>query len=134
VTENEPGDGEEPDSKDAQAGEAGRGEPQKDGIRRKLAEQIIAGLIDSGSKIRRGQDLVTGVAQGTKEELVKLVGAEVRGFLDKMDIVDLAQNVVEGLVVEVKTEIRFRRDEEGKLQPVVEKNDVVLAEDDVEPE
>ena len=32
--------------------------------------------------------LVTGVSQATKEELMRIVGAEVRGFLDKMDIAE----------------------------------------------
>ena len=46
-----------------------------------------------------------------------MIAHEVRGFLDKMDAADLVQEIVSGLVIEMKTEIRFRRDEEGRLEP-----------------
>lgn len=77
-------------------------------------------IIDSGQAFRSAsQDLVTGVAQGTKEEVMRIVSAEVRGFLDKMDVADLFQEIVSGLVIDVKTEIRFARAEDGKLQPQI---------------
>lgn len=101
--------------------------------RRRLGDAIVSGILESGAAIRRGQDLIGGVASGTKEEIVRIVGAEVRGFLDKMDVVDLAQEVVSGLVVEVKTEIRFRRDDQGKVRPVVdeEKTKTKISNDEV---
>ena len=85
---------------------------------RKLGDSLISSIWgDSSAAIKRGQGLVTGVAQGTKEELARLIAHEVRGFLDKMDAADLVQEIVSGLVIEMKTEIRFRRDEEGRLEP-----------------
>ena len=84
---------------------------------------MLATLFESGAAIRRGQDRLGELAQGTKDELVKRVGTEVRGFLDKMDVVDLAQRVIGGLVVDVKAEIRFRR-EDGKLRPEITEADV----------
>lgn len=87
---------------------------------RRFGDSLLGNLLgDSSAAIKRGQGLVTGVAQGTKEELVRVISAEVRGFLDKMDAVDLVQQVVSGLVIEMKTEIRFRRAEDGKLEPQI---------------
>jgi hypothetical protein len=88
---------------------------------RRFSDNLLTNLIgDSSAAIKRGQGLVTGVAQGTKEELVRMISAEVRGFLDKMDAVELIQEIVSGLVIEMKTEIRFRRAEDGKVEPHVE--------------
>ena len=39
---------------------------------------------------------------------------EVRGFLDKVDIVDMAQEIISGLSIEMKTEINFSRNPENK--------------------
>ncbi len=84
----------------------------------------LLGLIDSSA--RRGQDIVTEVAKGSKEELVRVISAEVRGFLDKMDVVDLAQEIVSGLKVEAHVEIKFSRDEDGRVQPEVTRSDTKL--------
>jgi hypothetical protein len=95
---------------------------------RRLGDALIANLWgDSSAAFKRGQGLVTGVAQGTKEELVRMISHEVRGFLDKMDAADLVQEIVSGLVIEMKTEIRFRRDESGRLEPDVRTSDTKVA-------
>ncbi len=91
---------------------------------RKRGLGSLLGLLDSGA--RRGQDIVTEVAKGSKEEIVRVISAEVRGFLDKMDIVDLAQEIVSGLKVEAHVEIKFSRDADGHVQPEVTKNDTKL--------
>ncbi len=89
--------------------------------------RLLSDLLDSGQALRKGsQDLVTGVAQGTKEELVRLISAEFRGFLDKMDAVDLAQEIVSGLVMEVKAEIRFSRAAPGDALKTSVKSDTKL--------
>jgi hypothetical protein len=56
-----------------------------------------------------------------------VISAEVRGFLDKMDVVDLAQEIVSGLKVEAHVEIKFSRDADGHVQPEVTKSDTKLA-------
>jgi len=87
---------------------------------RRLGDSLISSIWgDSSAAFKRGQGLVTGVAHGTKEELVRMISAEVRGFLDKMDAADLVQEIVSGLVIEMKTEIRFRRDDSGRIEPDV---------------
>jgi hypothetical protein len=103
------------------------------GFGRKIGEGILSGLLEGGAAIRRGQDKVSGVAQGTKEEVLRIVGTEVRGFLDKVDIVDMMQQVVSGLVIDVNAQIRIRRDEDGKLATEVEKQDVRVGHEEDEP-
>ncbi len=98
---------------------------------RRLGDSLISSIWgDSSAAIKRGQGLVTGVAQGTKEELVRMISAEVRGFLDKMDAADLVQEIVSGLVIEMKTEIRFRRSEDGRLEPEVRTSEAKLGHED----
>jgi hypothetical protein len=95
---------------------------------RRLGDSLIGSLFgDSTAAFKRGQGLVTGVAQGTKEELVRIFSQEVRGFLDKMDAADLVQQIVSGLVIEMKTEIRFRRDESGRIEPDVRTSETKVA-------
>lgn len=87
----------------------------------RLGEQLT-GLLDPESAIRRGQGLVTGVSKATKEELMRLVGVEVRSFLDKMDIADLAQQIIAGLEVDVRMQVKFSRSADGKPVPEVRKS------------
>ncbi len=88
------------------------------GFRRKLSEGIN-GLLDPDGALGKGKDFVTGVSQATKTELVRMVSAEVRNFLDGMDTVELMQRVITGLVIDVKTEIRFSVDPNGQLKPSI---------------
>jgi hypothetical protein len=124
------GPSEAPEDDEQRASDAEEEGPDAGGrrasFRGRLGDGLFNSLLDSGSAIKRGQDIVTGLAGGTKEEIVRIVGSEVRGFLDKMDIVDLAQEVVSGLVIDVNAQIRFRRDAEGKLQPDVSKRKTSL--------
>jgi hypothetical protein len=98
---------------------------------RRIGDSLISTIWgDSSAAIKRGQGLVTGVAQGTKEELVRMISAEVRGFLDKMDAADLVQEIVSGLVIEMKTEIRFRRSEDGRIEPEVRTSEAKLGHEE----
>ncbi|MBK7826183.1 hypothetical protein [Nannocystis sp.] len=96
-------------------------EPREDrlfgssGFRRKLSEGLTS-LLDPEGTLGKGKDFVTGVSQATKTEVIRMVSAEVRNFLDGMDTVDLMQRVIAGLVVDVKAEIRFSIDPNGQLK------------------
>lgn len=57
----------------------------------------------------------------TKEEALRIITSEIRGFLDKMDVADLMQQIVEGLVVDVHTKIRFERASDGEVRPTMDK-------------
>jgi hypothetical protein len=123
-----------------EAGEPKSGERKRDpdegeaderaGSFRRIGDALFTNLLGDQSAIRRGQGLVTGVAQGTKEELVRLISAEVRSFLEKMDAADLVQEIISGLVIDVKAEISFRRGEDGRIEPRVEAGDAKLRRDE----
>lgn len=87
----------------------GRGSRAK----RRLGEQILAGLFDPEGAFKRGQEMVSGVSRATREEAMRIVAVEVRRFLEQVDAVDLAQQVLEGLVVDVDLKVRFSRDRDG---------------------
>ena len=99
---------------------------------RTLIEGIAAGILDPDGPLRRGGEVIGGVTRGTKEELVRIVSAEVRNFLDKMDAVDLLQQVVHGLTVDVNIQVKFSREEGGRTAAKVTRSDarVGSAEDD----
>lgn len=97
-----------------------RGEDDKRTRLGRLGEQLT-GLLDPESALRRGQDLVTGVTQATKEELMRIATSELRSFLDKMDAVDLLQQVIAGLVVDVHMQVKFSRAADGTTQPKITK-------------
>jgi hypothetical protein len=117
----------EPDPRDDESREE-REARERERMFRRLGDSLIGSIWgDSSAAFKRGQGLVTGVAQGTKDELVRMISHEVRGFLDKMDAADLVQQIVSGLVIEMKTEIRFRRDESGRLEPDVRTSETKVA-------
>lgn len=88
----------------------------------RLGEQLT-GLLDPESAFRRGSGLVTGVTQATKEELVRIISAEMKNFLDKMDAADLIQQVIAGLVIDVNMQVRFSKQGDGPLQPEITRQD-----------
>lgn len=110
--ETPPADGPDDEQRDEQSAEGGDRQP--------LFKRVLTDLIDSG---KRGPQLVNDVAVGTKEELVRIISGEFRGFLDKMDVVDLVQEVFSGMTVDISAQIKFSRDSEGRLQPEVKKNE-----------
>jgi len=91
-------------------------------FRRKLGEGL-AGLLDPDGALGKGKEIVSGVTAATKNEVVRMISAEVRQFLDGMDTVDLLQRVIAGLVIDVKAEIRFSIDPEGQLKSTVRTKD-----------
>ena len=82
----------EPEAEDPTEQAPSDEEPRlEDEVRAEARRRGLGGLLnmlDSGA--RRGQDLVAEAARGSKEEFVRVISSEVRGFLDKMDVVDLA--------------------------------------------
>lgn len=106
---------------DEEADEDGSGREGRWGFGR-LGEQL-SGLLDPEAALRRGQGLVTGVTQATKDEAMRIISSEVRNFLDGMDIADLAQQVISGLVVDVNMQVRFSRDNDGIAQPTITRNE-----------
>ena len=63
----------------------------------------------------------------TKEEALRIVTSEIRGFLDKLDVADLTQQMLEGLVVDIHTKIKFERSGDGTLRPEVGESDTTIS-------
>ena len=107
-------------------------EDREDRNRFKRFGDQLSGFLDPEAALRRGQGLVSGVTSTTKNEITRIVGAEVRNFLDKMDIADLAQQIVAGLQVDVQMTVKFSRDENGRTQPEITKSEanVKTSDDD----
>ncbi len=97
----------------------------------RLGEQLT-GLLDPEAALRKGQDLVSGVTQATKEELMRIATSELRSFLDKMDAVDLLQQVISGLVVDVHMQVKFSRSADGTAQPKITKQSSQISVKDPE--
>lgn len=98
-------------------------------------KRLLGDLLDSGQAIRRGStDLVTGVASSTKEEVVRIFSSEVRNFLDKMDVVELAQEIVAGLVIDMRAEVRFSRDDRGNVKATTTRNTTKVRSRGEEPD
>lgn len=97
-----------------------------------LGEQLT-GLLDPEAAFRRGSGLVTGVTQATKDEVIRIVSAEVRNFLDKMDAADLVQQVIAGLVIDVNMQVKFSREGDGPAQPEITRNEAKIRVDGDEP-
>ena len=116
-------------------GDPRAGDDSRDQRRRfsRLGEQLT-GLLDPESALRKGQGLVTGVTQATKDELVRLVSAETRSFLDGMDVADLLQQVIAGLTIDVTMQVKFSRNGDGPAQPEITKQIAKIRRDgDEEP-
>ncbi len=90
-----------------------------------IGEQL-SGLLDPETALRRGQGLVTGMTQATKDEFVRIVSAETRNFLDKMDAADLLQQVIAGLTIDITAQIKFSRSGDGPAQPEITKQEAKI--------
>ena len=125
------------EQEDAQPGEEGR---QKDEKLRQRLEGFVPDLIKrtfyaglgaiftSEEGIRRianefslpkdvANYLITQ-AQGTKDELFRIVASELRGFLESLNLNEELQRLLTSLSFEIKTEIRFIPNDQ-KVKPSV---------------
>jgi len=78
-----------------------RDEPSLRGIPEALRRAFSAGLPKEAVDYLRSQ------ASHTKEEAARLMTRELREFLERADLVDMARKVLANLKLEVKAEIRF---------------------------
>lgn len=91
----------------------------------RLGEQLT-GLLDPEGAFRKGSGLVTGVTQATKDEVVRIVSAETRNFLDGMDLADLLQQVIAGLTIDVNMQVKFSRNGDGPAQPEITRHEAKI--------
>jgi hypothetical protein len=67
--------------------------------------------------VRRAVSAGVGVAARSKDDIMRAAAGEVRTWLEHLNLNDELAKVLTKLVVEVKTEIRFRPTEDGKIVP-----------------
>ena len=67
--------------------------------------------------VRRAVSAGVGAAARSKDDIMRAAAGEVKVWLDHLNMNEELAKVLTKLVVEVKTEIRFRPTEDGKIVP-----------------
>jgi hypothetical protein len=101
----------------------------QDGAPEPVGEEDATGRGEDRSGItdfvRRAVSAGVGAASRSKDDIVRVAAGEVRNWLDRLNLHEELAKALGKLVIEVKTEIKFRPNEEGKLVPETT-NDVKL--------
>lgn len=69
--------------------------------------------------VRRAVSAGVGAATRSKDDIMRAAAGEMRTWLDHLNFNEELAKVLTKLVVEVKTEIRFRPTEDGKVVPEI---------------
>jgi hypothetical protein len=75
--------------------------------------------------VRRAVSAGVGAATRSKEDIMRVAAGEIRSWLEHLNLDEELGKALAKLVIEVKTEIRFRPTETGKLAPEAS-NDVKI--------
>jgi hypothetical protein len=67
--------------------------------------------------VRRAVSAGVGAASRSKEDIMRVAAGEMRSWLEHLNLDEELAKALAKLVIEVKTEIRFRPNEAGKLAP-----------------
>jgi len=78
------------------------------------SERIDRGIADF---VRRAVSAGVGAASRSKEDIMRVASTEVKTWLDHMNFSEEITKALANMVIEVKTEIRFRPTDGGKLAP-----------------
>lgn len=70
-----------------------------------------------GDFVRRAVSAGVEAASGSKDMLVRVATAEIRNWLDHLDLDQELVRALSKLTLEVKAEIKFRVNDDGKLVP-----------------
>jgi hypothetical protein len=93
------------------AAAAGGDAPNDDG---RSSERSDRGLSDF---VRRAVSAGVVAASRSKDDIMRAAGGEIRGWLDHLKIDEEITKVLSKMVIEVKTEIRFRSTDDGRVVP-----------------
>jgi hypothetical protein len=111
------------------ANKKNEGAAEQEGAPEPLGEDEATGRNEDRSGIsdfvRRAVSAGVGAASRSKDDIVRVAAGEVRNWLDRLNLHEELAKALAKLVIEVKTEIKFRPNEEGKLVPETT-NDVKL--------
>jgi hypothetical protein len=69
--------------------------------------------------VRRAVSAGVGAATRSKDDIMRAAAGEMRTWLDHLNFNEELAKVLTKLVVEVKTEIRFRPTDDGKVVPEI---------------
>jgi hypothetical protein len=67
--------------------------------------------------VRRAVSAGVGAASRSKDDIMRAAAGEMRNWLEHLNLNEELGKALAKLVIEVKTEIRFRPTEDGKLVP-----------------
>jgi hypothetical protein len=67
--------------------------------------------------VRRAVSAGVGAASRSKDDIMRAAASEMRTWLERLDVNNEVLKVLSKMVIEVKTEIRFRPTEDGRLTP-----------------
>ena len=65
--------------------------------------------------VRRAVSAGVGAASRSKDDIMRAAAGEIRSWLEHLNLNEEVAKVLAKMVIEVKTEIRFRPNEDGKL-------------------
>src|SRR4051794_31983607 len=67
--------------------------------------------------VRRAVSAGVGAASRSKDDIMRAAAGEIRTWLEHLNLNEELAKALAKMVIEVKTEIRFRPNEDGKLVP-----------------
>jgi hypothetical protein len=67
--------------------------------------------------VRRAVSAGVGAASRSKDDIMRAAAGEMRNWLEHLNLNDEVVKALGKMVIEIKTEIRFRPTEDGKLVP-----------------
>jgi hypothetical protein len=70
-----------------------------------------------GDFVRRAVSAGVGAASRSKDDIMRVAAGEVRNWLERLNLNEELAKALGKMVIEVKTEIRFRPTDDGKLVP-----------------
>jgi hypothetical protein len=75
-------------------------------------DRAAAGLSDF---VRRAVSAGVGAASRSKDDIMRVAAGEMRNWLEHLNLNEELAKALSKLVIEVRTEVRFRPNEEGKI-------------------
>jgi|ERR1022692_2307916 hypothetical protein len=91
----------------------------EEGASESLGEDDPAGRTEDRSGItdfvRRAVSAGVGAASRSKDDIMRVAAGEMRNWLEHLNLQEELAKALGKLVIEVKTEIRFRPTEDGKI-------------------
>ena len=103
------------------AGKRGPGDSDDDATAARIDEEVTSPGGDRDREgsitdfVRRAVSAGVGAAARSKDDIMRAAAGEVRAWLEHMNFNEELMKALSKMVIEVKTEVRFRPTEDGKL-------------------